>query len=354
MKIHKSFLIVAVLGIAFQACKPNYQEQLASVNTERTTKVKVMRLQKTNAPIPIEASGVLQSKAQAGLSFKVGGIVDQILVDEGDAFRKGQVLARLELTEINARVLQAEENVKKLSRDKDRVLRLYKDTVATLEQLENITTALEVAQADLDVASYNKAYATIVAKENGKVLKRMTERGELLAAGQPVFQVALNGRSKSHILKIGVADRDVVKVQLGDSARVQLDAYPGQYFKANVTEVAEAADPRTGTFELELTLKSETHVFKDGFVAKLRLYPSSQAPYYKIPMTALVEANEDEATIYIPKDQSVERMKVTPIVVGDDYFIISADNSISIDQVVTQGSAYAKPGEIVEILKEQP
>lgn len=354
MRTSKILVITIGWALLIQACKPDYQERLAAVNTDRITQVKVTIVKSVEEPIPISASGILASKSQALLSFKIGGVIDKIFVEEGQTFKKGQVLARLELTEINSRVLQAEENVKKLTRDRDRVSRLYQDTVATLEQLQDITTALEVAQAELDIADYNRQYATIIAKESGKVLRRMAERGELTTAGNPLFQVALNGKNKSHILKIGVADRDVVKVQLGDSASVSFDAFPGKTFFANVSEVAEAADPFTGTFELELTLQSEDALLKDGFVAKLEVFPSKQAPYYKIPMSALVEGDAEEAIIYIPDQNSVRPLWVHPDYITDEYFTISIGEMRGMGKVVTQGAAYAKPGEAVEIINDQP
>ena len=341
-----------MLGLLIVGCKPGYQEQLAEVNTTRVTKVQVQSLQPTSEPLPVTATGVLASKAQAMLSFKIGGIVSEVLVEEGQSFRKGQVLARLELTEISARVSQAEENVKKLSRDQERVKRLYADTVATLEQLQDISTALEVAEADLKIAKYNQAYARVVAKEDGKVMRKLAERGELIGPGSPAFQVAYRGKGNSHIIRIGVADCDVVKVQMGDSAQVSMDAYPGKLFNAYVSEIAEAADPRTGVFELELTLGDSPYRLRNGFIAKLELYPSLQEAYYKVPMVALVEGNGSEATIYAADENTVKKLTVHPTYITDDFFVIDKAEVDETARIVTQGAAYAKPGEPVEILND--
>ncbi len=333
-----------------QSCKPGYQEKLAAVNTETVAKVEVVNLQPKTEPIPVYASGVLASKAQALLSFKIGGVIQEILVDEGQSFRKGDALARLELNEISARVKQAQEGVDKLNRDLGRVERLYADSVATLEQVQDLKTALSVAEQDLTVAKYNQQYAVIVAKENGKVLRRMGERGELASPGKPIFQVSLNGRSKSHIIKIGIADRDVVKTQLGDSATLSFDVYPDRIFKASVSEIAESANPRTGTFEVELTLEATRVMLKDGFVAKLKLYPSRQETYYQVPMAALVEGDENEAVVYLPSDRSVKAVAVKPTSITDEFFIVTERELGENPSVVTSGASYAEPGEPIEIL----
>ncbi|GAB5523789.1 MAG: efflux RND transporter periplasmic adaptor subunit [Roseivirga sp.] len=352
MNNSKLMVLTILTGLVVLGCKPDYQEQLAAVNTERTTKVRLQKLSATNAPIPVTASGVLASKAQALLSFKIGGVVEKLMVEEGQSFRKGQVLARLELTEINARVNQADENVNKLTRDRDRVQRLYADTVATLEQLQDVSTGLEVAESELEIARYNLRYASVVAREDGKVLRRLTERGELINPGAPVFQIAYKGKRSSHIVKLGVADRDVVKMQTGDSAHVSFDAYPGKAFQAFVSEIAEAADPRTGAFEIELTLSDSPYRLRDGFIAKLEIYPSLQEAYYKVPMSALVEGDAELATIYVPDNKTVKKMTVHPTYITDEFFMISEEEAKDLSMVVVQGTAYAKPGMEVEVLND--
>lgn len=352
MNNSKLIVLLSLTGLAILGCKPNYQEQLAAVNTERVAKVRLQNLSATQEPIPVVASGVLASKSQAFLSFKVGGIIEKLMVEEGQSFRKGQVLARLELTEINARVSQAEENVNKLTRDRDRTQRLYADTVATLEQLQDITTGLEVAQSDLEIAKYNQQYAQVVAREDGKVLRRMAERGELINPGAPAFQIAYKGKQSSHIIKIGVADRDVVKMQVGDSAKVKLDAYPGKLFRAFVSEIAEAADLRTGVFEIELTIAEGPYRLKNGFIAKLEVYPSLQGPYFKIPMSALVEGDKESAVIYVQENETVRKMTVHPTYITDEFFVISQEEAKELSFVVVQGVAYAKPGMEVEVLND--
>jgi RND family efflux transporter MFP subunit len=348
---HSKLIMAILIGGIITACKPDYQEQLAAVNTARITKVKVTSLAPGQEPLPIVASGVLASKSQAMLSFKVGGIVDAVMADEGESFRRGQVLARLEMTEINARVSQAEEKVTKLRRDQQRTERLYADTVATLEQLQDITTALELADSDLKIATYNQEYAQVVAREDGKVLRRMTERGELISPGTPAFQIAYKDGRSSHIIKVGVADKDVVKLQTGDSSSVTFDAYPGGIFKAFVSEIAEAADPRTGVFEIELTLEDSRYQLRDGFVAKLEIYPSGQEAYYRVPMSALVEGNGEEAVIYVSAGNTVKRMKIHPTLITDEFFVVKGNEVSHLDSIVTQGVAYARPGELVEIIK---
>lgn len=137
--------------------------------------------------IPIHASGFLTSDSEQRLAFKIGGIIKKILVKEGDVVKKGQLLAVLDQTEINAQVALAQQGLQKAERDLARVDGLYKDSSATLELLQNATTGRDVAKENLEIAVFNQKYAEIRANENGKVIKKMMNEGEIIGPGMPVF-----------------------------------------------------------------------------------------------------------------------------------------------------------------------
>src|SRR5881409_2151738 len=89
---------------------------------------------------PVTATGTLGPKEEVTLSFKVGGVVSRIFVDEGRAVRAGDSLAVLDLSEIDAAVVRARSAAEKAERDLTRARRLYADSVATLEQAQNAQT----------------------------------------------------------------------------------------------------------------------------------------------------------------------------------------------------------------------
>lgn len=339
-------LASAVLIIA---CKPNYQSELAAVATESSKPVRVVELDVKDEPIPLTASGIISSKSQRVLSFKVGGIIDQILVDEGQSVEKGQLLASVDLEEIEAQVNKAQEAYAKAVRDFERFKRLYADSAATYEMVQNMETAFEVAQSDLQIATFNRRFAEIKAPVSGKVLRRFVEEGELVEPGNPVFNIGENGEN-AYVLRIGVSDRDVVHINLGDEATYTLAAYPGKSFSAKVTEIAEASNPMTGTFEVELTLDPTSYIIKNGFVAKLELYPSGYDPYYEIPMAALVEADELNVKIFVlDENNTATETEIVPIDIRSSSLIVPTDELPSASRIITEGSAYVRSGDQVTI-----
>lgn len=337
------FLTLLALIGALTACKRDYQAEARAYDKPEAHPVETQELRPAVEPMPVEASGTLVSKTEATLSFKIGGVIERIPVEKGQAVRKGQALARLHLAEIDAQVAKARQAVEKAERDLARVERLLADSAATLEQAQDSRTALEVARSDLRIAEFNREYAVVRAPMAGKVLDKYAEAGELTSPGAPVLRLgSVTGQALA--LKVGVADRDVVRLAEGDSASLEFDAHPGETFWATVTEIAAAAHPRTGAYEVELTLAPTRLMLKNGFIARAKVFPSRQAPYYRVPTDALVEASEGTASLFLERDGKARRVEVRPLRLGEGYFAIDTTGLPTGAVVVSSGASYLREG----------
>ncbi len=313
--------------------------------------VRTVSVQEKIMVLPIRTSGKLATKAEIKLSFKVGGIIEAINVDEGETVQPGQILAKLNLSEINSMLTQAKSAFEKAQRDLARVERLYADSVVTLEQFQNATTGLEIARSNLNIAEFNHDHAIIQAPVRGKILKRLSEANELISPGMPVFIFGTSGNE--WVLRVGVTDRDLVRLQLNDSAHVSFDAYPDQPFNARVTEIAEAADPYTGTYEVELELQPGAKKLISGFVATAKIFPSLQIKYHVIPVEALVEGNQNEGFVYTvnKNSESVQKIPIQiDLIAGGEIGVLSGLENIT--EVITDGAPYLNPKSQIQILRD--
>ena len=100
--------------------------------------VRLAKVEHKEIALPIRNSGKLAAKKEVRLSFKTGGIIHSFYADEGDLVKKGQKLAMLDMDEVNAYLKQAESAYVKAKRDQQRVLNLYADSAASLEQKQNV------------------------------------------------------------------------------------------------------------------------------------------------------------------------------------------------------------------------
>lgn len=345
MKIAKFVLpVLLILGLfvlAIQCGKNNVAEI-----PEKIVPVKLAAVKTENVSIPIHGSGMLFSQKQIRLSFKTGGIVERIAVKEGENVSKGQLLAQLELDEIKAQVQQAQSGFEKAQRDVERIENLYADSVVTLEQKQNAETQLDVAKSNLQIATFNLEHSTIKAPTDGRILKRFVEQDELVGPGTPVFYFG-SGREE-WLIRLGVSDRDIVQVQLGDSAVVTFDAYPQLTFPARVTGIAQAADPQNGTFEVEIQLDSQGRRLAAGFVGQVIIMPQKSEQQTVIPISALVDARGDDALVFTIKDGKAEKISIsTGAIIGENVIISSG--LVEIDSVITAGAAYVRHGDKVKV-----
>lgn len=298
---------------------------------------------------PVEATGTLFSKDEIELSFKMPGIISRVAVAEGQRVRRGQTLATLDLREIDAQVAAARAGVTKAERDLARAEALFADSVATLAQVQDARTGAEVARSGLQAAAFNRRYAAIVAPADGVVLRKLANDGELVSPGAPV--VVLGSSERGQVLRAGVADRDAVRLKAGDAATVRFDAFPGETFAAAVRQVAPAADPRTGTYQVELSVTAGGRALASGLVGRAEIRPAAGTEMALVPIQAILEADGDAATVYTLSADGRHARRV-PVSVG---FIQGERVAVrggldGVAAVVTDGAAYLGDGVAVKVV----
>ncbi|MBC7843429.1 MAG: efflux RND transporter periplasmic adaptor subunit [Gemmatimonadaceae bacterium] len=297
--------VLALSGTVFLgSCGRNADAQ-QNVAADSAVPVRVTALSGADRPAAstISVTGTLAGKEEVALAFKIGGVISRITVDPGHQVRAGQVLAELRPTEIAAQVANAQEGRRKAERDLERVTRLYGDSVATLEQLQDARTALEVASNGSRIAQFNADYAVIRSPGDGIVLSRTAEPGQVVEAGRSVIAVRRNGRGM--VVRIGLPDRDAVRVKIGDAADVTFDALAGQHFTARVTQRAATATSGSGDYAVEVTLPHSANSLPTGLVARVTLrtagdaVASAAASRVLVPLDALVDADGDSAAVFV-------------------------------------------------------
>jgi RND family efflux transporter MFP subunit len=310
--------------------------------------VRVAEVVTDTVTVPIVATGTLGADEELTLGFKVGGVVARVGASPGDRVREGQTLAILETPEIDAAVSRADAAAEKAARDAARAKRLYEGGVISLRQMQDAETAERVARADLTSAAFNRRFSSIVAPSAGVVLERRKEPGELAAPGEPVLVLASGKRG--YVLRVGLPDRDAVRVRRGAAARIRFDAYPGESFDGRVSEIGGAAQERTGTYTIEITLPSNPRLVT-GLIGTAEIDAASGGRHPRVPVEALLEADGDRAIVFLlaPDGRTVERRHVRLTqVVGDRVAIV--DGLDDAGTVVTDGAAYLRDGAQVEVV----
>jgi membrane fusion protein, multidrug efflux system len=340
-----ALLTFAVLLLG--GCSKNEAPPLA-----KPTPVRIQHASSGPAVPPIDTNGIVVTKHEMRLSFKLGGLVRRIHVQEGDAVKRGQRLAEIELTEVDAQVEQARQLAEKAERDLKRGENLYADQVISLEQLQDLRTQSALAGAQFKSAQFNQGYSVITAPRDGIVLRKLVEERELVPAGAPVL--VLGESDRGFVVRAALADREIVNVKLGDKGQIRMDAFPGQAMTGTVVEIASAADERTGMFPVEVHFDSPPPRLVSGLVARLRLAPTTAAPTLTyVPMAALVEGDGDRASVFVVDSGKALRRDVRVAFITADSIALESGLAAG-EAVVTDGALYLANGESVEILRDAP
>jgi RND family efflux transporter MFP subunit len=273
--------------------------------------------------------------------------VEKIWVQEGDAIKAGQVLASLDLTEIQAGVSQSKLAYEKALRDQQRATKLYQDSVATLEQFENSKTALDIAEQQLKTANFNLSQSQIRAAKNGFVLKKFVNAGQLVASGTPILQI--NGASSSTwVFQATVSDQQWSILNLEDQAEI-FPASGSIAVRGKVIRKSQAADPMTGSYWAEIALESvEGLSLASGMFGKASIQPTTTVQGWEIPFESLLDAEGDSGYVFVTEDGKTAKkvkVKVGKISPNAVQILSGLENYRSL---IVSGSAYLSDGSTIE------
>jgi multidrug efflux system membrane fusion protein len=341
----RSPALAAAAAVLLAACS---SEQ--SPVARQTTPVRVQAATTGPATPAIATSGIVATKDEMRLSFKVGGMIKAIRVEEGDAVRAGEQLAEIELTEIDSQVEEARQLAEKAQRDLERGERLYaNDHVISLVQLEDLRTQAALRQAQLKSARFNRGYSVITARSDGVVLRKLAEAREMVAAGQPVLVVG--ARDRGYVVRAALADREVVQLEIGDPAEIRMDAYPDQAISGTLKLISSGADEKSGMFPIEVRFDSLPVRLASGLVAKLILHPAASraSTLTHVPISSVVEGDGERASVFVVEGDHVKRRAVRVAFIAPESVAI-AEGVQPGERVVAEGALYLEDGERIEIV----
>lgn len=338
----KTFPLFLTVLAALAGCS---KAPTAAVTAPKPAVVRTVPVEFSTEASPINLSGVLTRRTEADLAFKIGGVVEEVVVRAGDRVAKDQVLARLRSDEIDAQVAAARSGVEKARRDLARTEKLQSGAVATLENLQDARTALEQAEAQLRIAEFNRRYAVIVAPEAGRILRRMGEPNEIVTPGKGMLGFAAD--AGGWIVRAGLAERDVARVRLNDTAALVIGG-SATAMAGRLIHISESAEAGTRTTPVEIGLEAAPPGARSGFVVGVTLTPPEVAARPVVPAAALIEGAGGTASIFVIEEGSTTVKRLTVQIEelrGERAFLRSPLPRTA--RLVSSGGEYLRDGQAV-------
>jgi multidrug efflux system membrane fusion protein len=312
----------------------------------------------------IRYGGAIAADASVDVAFKMSGVVEQIVqvrgadgrlrnLQDGDAVRKGDILARLRQHEFRDQVSDAEATLRQAQADYERAAQLYETRSVSRADYDAAYARYTAARARQSQAGLSLSDATLRAPMNGVILRRAVEVGSLAGPSVPAFTIA-----DTRVVKVvfGVPDVLVAKLRLGGRLAIQAEAMPGAALAGRITRIAPAADPNSRVFEVEAALPNPDAALKVGMLATLRLAEDTPAASLFVPLAAVIRPVRDTTgyAVYVVRDSagSAPTAALRRIQLGEvsGNQIAVRDGLARGEQVIVRGATIVADGSPVRII----
>jgi membrane fusion protein (multidrug efflux system) len=295
---------------------------------------------KLTLPAEVEPRENLWVKAE------VPGQVVEILVEEGQIIKKGQVLVKLDDRDYRSRLARIEANYKLAKLDYDRYVKLSEQKIASQSKKDETEARLKDLTAQLSEARLALSRTQITSPISGRLNELKAETGDLLMMSQDVAQILQFDEVK---VTVGVPESDVAAIFDLDEADVIIEALGNRRVKGKKIFLSRQPRSLARLYNLELGIPNEDGRILPGMFAKVELiknvYPSALA----VPLYAVITQGNDRF-VYVEKDGKVKKRSIElGVLMGWEVHVTKGLNPG--DRVVVVGHRFLDDGQAVQVIK---
>jgi membrane fusion protein, multidrug efflux system len=289
----------------------------------------------------------LQADQEAAVVAKVAGEVRELLVEEGDRVRAGQVLARLDGDRLRFELQQTEANLRKLEREYQRTLELFNRKLVASVAVDNVRYEMEALKAARDLAQLNLGYTEIRAPIAGVVSARYIKVGNTISVNDRTFQVT---DLDPLIAEVHIPEREFAKLRQKQAATIIVDALAGANFAGRVQRISPTLDPATGTFKATIEVVDPKHQLKPGMFARVGIVLERRSAALRIPRGAIVEA-EGAPTVFVANGDKAEQRSIKTGLTNAGLIEV-IDGLSGGERIVIVGQNGLKSGSAIRLIDE--
>ncbi len=293
-------------------------------------------------------TATLEAEDETEVVAKVGGVVKEIFVEEGDYVHAGQVLAKLDDEKIAVQVAQATANLHKLEDDYDRSKELFDASLISAQEFQRAKYEYEHQRATYDLAKLDLDYTSIRAPISGVVAERMVKIGNMVLPNQAAFRVT---DLDPLLAVLHVPERQIGKLRVGHAARLAVDAIEDADFGGRIERISPVVDPETGTIKVTIEVRDVSKRLKPGMFARVHIVHDTHTNTVLAPRDAVME-EDDQTSVFVVQDSTAYRRVVETGYVNSAHIEVLKGLSGG-DTVVTIGKGSLKDSTRVEMVSHE-
>ncbi len=352
---HASVVVITLLPLALISCaEKTASDPRTEVPTVRTGYVQAATQQNR------AFTGVVGARVQSDIGFRVPGKILERLVDVGQVVKRGQPLMRLDPVDLQLvahaqleSVVAAKVRAQQTAADEVR----YRDLVTTgaisASSYDQIKAAADAAQAQLksaeaqaDVAKNSSTYAVLLADADGVVVETLVEPGQVVAAGQPVIQIAHSGKREA-IINLP----ETIRPALGAVAQARLYGHEGTPTQVKLRQLSASADRLSRTFEARYVLEGDLAQAPLGSTITIQITDNTDSNTHpiQVPISAILDAGKGAGVWVVegePKHVVWREVKIQKLT---DEAAVVEGNLQEHEKIVTLGAHLLHEGDEVKV-----
>ena len=341
-------LLVAALFLA--GCGSRAQDDAAKADdAPPPVTVEAVAVEPRAMAASYSGSASLEARAESQVVAKTSGVALEVLVEEGDVVRAGQVLVRIDADRARLNLAQVDAQVKKLEANYRRASELVKQQMVSVGDHDQLRYDLENARATWRLAQLELSYANVTAPISGVVASRSIKPGNFVQINTPIIRIVDNSRLEA---TLNVPERDLTTLRQGLPVRMRVDALAGRQFEGVVDRIAPVIDAGSGTFRVVCAFDPEDGALQPGMFARIGIDYDNRAAALAIPRAALLE-DDGEAAVFVVRDGKAVRVAIVSGYV-DGGFIEVREGLSEGDRVVTAGKIALRDGSPVQVIGDAP
>ncbi|MCK5242953.1 efflux RND transporter periplasmic adaptor subunit [bacterium] len=299
------------------------------------TQVKVLKTTKTDFSDSILAMGSIKGFAQVNLGFQISGVVSVFYFREGDEIKSGQVIVQLDPQEQLLKYEQAQVK--------------YENAQSLYDLGAIIPLKLKETRLEMELAQTELAKTAIVAPSDGILGSRDVEVGSMV---NPSMKVATFLDVEDVFAEAGIMEREINKVVLGQSVKINVDAYPDLDFGGTVTNISPMVKGKSKTLNVKVQIANPYRLLLPGMFVRVRVKIFETKNAIIIPRPALKKVKGAYHVFVVNPDNKAEFKTVKLGYVTTDNVQITEGLKEG-ELVVVEGMEELKDSAKVQVMEYQ-
>jgi membrane fusion protein (multidrug efflux system) len=320
-----------------------------STTSEKGIVVEVASVSRATISASYNGTATLEATGQAQVVAKASGVLLDVLTEEGQSVRVGQVLARIDPDQQRLEVARNEAMLRKLEAEFARSTELFERKLVAEDAHERIRYDLATQRAAWEIAKLQLSYTEIRAPINGVVARRMVKKGNLIKINDALFEIVDIARLEA---VLNVPERELRNMSAGQPVQLLVDAAPGSAFDGAIDRVSPVVDPTSGTFRVVCAFSEASGVLKPGMFGRIEVSFDERANALVVPREAVIEGEGDVA-VFLDRDGTAIRTPIQPGHINAQSVEVLSGLAEG-DRVVTKGKVSLRDGSRISILGDAP